>query len=594
MNPADLASRGLSAVELSKSGLWYNGPAFLHKPGAIPDISSTAVDNVPDQSTGSSMAEMSKDDPEVRCSLNTKIVVDSRPGLESTRFNRISSFTKLLRVVAYCIRYVRILRSKVSGSSVDQTSLSVAELENAECVIVRTVQKECFSDQYVILSQGVALSSHDVLAKLCCYVDQNNVLRVGGRLQHADIDEREKHPYVLPKLSHVSKIMVLEAHKSVEHQGKGMTMSAVRQMGYWVVALSSLVASLIYHCVKCRKLRGKSPEPIMADLPEDRVAATAPFTYVAVDFFGPFVVKEGRNALKRWGVIFVCMSSRAVHVETANELSTDSFINCLRRFKSIRGPIRWLRCDKGTNFVGMVSELKRCMKEIKDDVVREYLLSVGCDLEVKFNVPTASHMAGSWERLIQNVKRVLHSILIAHHDIVNDEMLRTFLCEAAAIVNSRPLSSSTLGDVNSLHPLTPNDLITMKTKPLLPPPGNFVRNDLYCRKRWRKLQYLVNLFWKRFRQEYLQILQARSKWYRPRNNVQCGDVVMLRSEDNIVRNVWTLGRVVQVYASSDACVRSCKVQVASSALNDKGQRQNTPLMLDRPVHKLVVLLPNEE
>ena len=173
-------------------------------------------------------------------------------------------------------------------------------------------------------------------------------------------------------------------------------------------------------------------------------------------------------------------------------------------------------------------------------------------------------------------------------------MLRTFLCEAAAIVNSRPLSSSTLGDVNSLHPLTPNDLITMKTKPLLPPPGNFVRNDLYCRKRWRKLQYLVNLFWKRFRQEYLQILQARSKWYRPRNNIQCGDVVMLRSEDTMLRNVWRLGRVVQAYASGDACVRSCKIQVASSALNGKGQRQDTPLLLDRPVHKLVVLLPNEE
>ena len=88
-----------------------------------------------------------------------------------------------------------------------------------------------------------------------------------------------------------------------------------------------------------------------ADLPEDRIEPTAPFTYSAVDYFGSFVVKEGRKEVKRYGVLFTCMSSRAIHIEIANTLETDSFINALRRFQAERGPIRQLRSDQGTNFI---------------------------------------------------------------------------------------------------------------------------------------------------------------------------------------------------------------------------------------------------
>ena len=97
----------------------------------------------------------------------------------------------------------------------------------------------------------------------------------------------------------------------------------------------------------------------MAALPEDRLEPAEPFHYCAVDLFGPFLIKEGRKELKRYGVLFTCLSSRAVHIETANSLSTDSFINCLRRMIAIRGPIRQLRCDQGTNFVGAKLEFQR-------------------------------------------------------------------------------------------------------------------------------------------------------------------------------------------------------------------------------------------
>ena len=165
-----------------------------------------------------------------------------------------------------------------------------------------------------------------------------------------------------------------------------------------------------------------------------------PFTYCAVDLFGPWHIKEGRRDLKRYGVLFTCLSCRAVHVDTVNSFETDSFINCLRRFIAIRRPMRQLRCDRGTNFVGAERELREALQEMDEGRVGDFLLKQNCDyFPFKMNVPSASHMGGVWERQIRSVRNVLDSLLLKHGSQLNDESLRTFLLEAGAIVNSRPL-----------------------------------------------------------------------------------------------------------------------------------------------------------
>ena len=308
-----------------------------------------------------------------------------------------------------------------------------------------------------------------------------------------------------------------------------------------------------------------------------------------MDFFGPFLVKERRCRVKRWGVLFCCMYSRAVHIETACELSTDCFISTLRRFKAIRGPTRLLRCDKGTNFVGMLSEFERAAGQINDDAVRAYLVKEGCDFEVKFTAATASHQGGAWERLIGQVKRVLLGISKQHPDVLTDELLRTFLAEAAVIVNQCPLTVNALGDPLSPTPLSLADLLNLKLTPLLPPPGQFTQKDVYCRKTWRRLQYLIELFWKRFKSDYLQTLQARQKWKHPSRGVVPGDVIVYR-EDNAIRNKWLLCRVISVQPSADGLIRRVRLQVATSQLDDTGKRLEKPLLLERPIQKLVVLV----
>ena len=136
----------------------------------------------------------------------------------------------------------------------------------------------------------------------------------------------------------------------------------------------------------------------MADLPEDRLEPAPPFTYCAVDLFGSFHIKEGRKELKRYGVLFMCMSSRAIHLETANSLETDSFIQSLRPFIDRRGPVRQIRCDQGTIFVGAKRELGDQLLKMDQSRVHQFLLERDCDwIEFQFNVPSASHMGGIWE-----------------------------------------------------------------------------------------------------------------------------------------------------------------------------------------------------
>lgn len=152
---------------------------------------------------------------------------------------------------------------------------------------------------------------------------------------------------------------------------------------------SSVVSSYVSKCVKCLKLRGVVKDQKMADLSPDRLEPAPPFTYCAVDYFGPWITKDGRKELKKYAVLFTCMASRAIHLECANSMDTASFINALRRFICIKGPVRLLRSDQGSNFIGARRELKEALAELDHQRVSTELLKVNCDwFSFRMNVPS--------------------------------------------------------------------------------------------------------------------------------------------------------------------------------------------------------------
>ena len=198
-------------------------------------------------------------------------------------------------------------------------------------------------------------------------------------------------------------------------------------------------------------------------------------------------------------------------------------------------------------------------------------------------------MGGVWERQIRSVCNVLSSLLQTNGFQFNHEALTTFMCEAEAIVNSRPLTTDSLNNPTSRNPLTPNHLLTMKTKVLLPPPFVFQAPDKNRRKHWRRVQHLPNEFWIRWKKEYLLNLQQGQKWNKPRRNAYVDDIVFIKDDENLPRNLWQLARVTEAYQSADGHVRTVKLAVADNTLDKRGRRVKLCRFLERPVQKLVLL-----
>ncbi len=271
------------------------------------------------------------------------------------------------------------------------------------------------------------------------------------------------------------------------------------------------------------------------------------------------------------------LRSRSVHMEVAPRLETDAFINVLRRMVARRGNVTELWSDNGTNFVGANNELTKALSEMNQETVWVYTRQIG--INWFFNPPTASSMGGSWERMIRSVRKILSGMLLEHGSRLTSDELHTLLCEVEAILNSRPITPVS-NDPFDPEPLTPNHILTLRTSVNVPPPGVFQRDDMYMKRRWRRVQYLANLFWTRWKREYLLGLQNRPKWNESRRNLQIGDVVLIR-DDSLPRNAWMLGLVQEAEADNKGLVRAVHLKTRNGNLR-------------RPVNKLVLLVPHND
>ncbi|XP_043211405.1 uncharacterized protein LOC122375894 [Amphibalanus amphitrite] len=532
------------------------------------------------------------------------------------RLSYFSSWHRAKKAVASCRRYTAILASKassnrsVAGARVytPVERMTVDELLQAEQVILKSVQKSAFEEELTVLrtqqenrddeehadlGEGTkkrrrksdrrcrTVKRSSPLYKLDPFLRADGLICVGGRMKNSTLPKEEVHPVILPRKSHVTELIVRECHERTCHGGRGSTLNELRASGYWVIGGRSAVSSYIFDCVKCKRLRGSPLTQKMADLPPERTEPAEPFSHCAVDCFGPFYVKEKRSEVKRWGILFSCLASRSIHLESVNSLSADSFLNAVRRFACRRGPIRKLFCDNGTNFVGGKNMLEGALKEEDHVKIRGELLKKDCDwFEFRFNVPMASSMGGAWERMIRSVRSALTPLIMAHGHTLDDELFRTLLTECEAIVNSRPISYFSGAPDDTLLPLSPNQILTLKSRVAVPYPGSFSQTDLYVRQRWRRVQFLADQFWRRWRREFLPTLQERHKWAQRRRNLQPGDVVAVVDDDE-PRSRWPLGRIVCVYPSADGLIRKVCVRIGSSDY-------------DRPVNRLILLLHDRE
>jgi len=562
-NPADCATRPIQVKDFLTSS-WLRGPTRL----------PTTSNNKDDGHNYELVTP--EEDEEVRPEVRVSKTVVKRTF--ENKFEKFSTWASLIRAISFLKRNIRT-RKQDKEFMPEPVTVS----KQTEDVVIREAQNSAFQTEIEMLRKKRPVPLSSSICTLTPFLDDKDILRLGGRIKKAPMESSHKHPIILPRKSHVALLIVRHFHEKVHHQGRLITEAAVRSGGFWIIGAKRLIGSVLQGCVTCRRLRGKFQAQRMGDLPVDRLSPGAPFTVCGVDVFGPWAVvarktRGGLSQSKRWAVIFTCMATRAVHLEVLEDMSSPAFINAMRRFVALRGPVKEFRSDRGTNFVGALESIHATGICVEDGPVQKHLHGTGTVW--RFNPPHASHMGGAWERLIGIARRILDSMLLnSHGQKLTHEVLCTFMCEVCAVMNSRPIAPLS-ADPENPEVISPAMLLTQKTEGLQPLTTSMDMKDLY-RSQWRYVQLLSNTFWKRWRNGYLQTLQTRCKWTEERPNVKVGDVVLLKDTE-VHRNQWPLGIVTRTFPSdSDNNVRTVELRVT------RGEKTATYV---RPVTEMVLLL----
>ncbi|XP_062704139.1 uncharacterized protein LOC134286530 [Aedes albopictus] len=555
-NPADIATKWGSGPDLNANSVWFKGPAYLGKPEA----------EWPTQTISTPPTE-----DELRPCYAHKAIQIPEQLVDITRFSRLS---RAVRAAAYVYRFAENLKQKIAGRERFVGPLTSEELRKAESLLIRDAQWQCFPDELMVLQRNslkpateqTPLEKSSAIFQLCPILDDQGILRVDSRIGAApNIDREAKFPVILPRKHALTTLLLDNYHRKYRHGNTETVVNEVRQR-YYVPRLRTAVSSMAKTCQWCRVYKCSPKIPRMAPLPLARMASfVKPFTYTGLDFFGPLTVKIGRSNAKRWIAVFTCLTIRAVHVEVAHNLTTDSCMKCIRRFVCRRGAPAEIYSDNGTNFLGAARLLKEQVEQLA-------VTFTGTTTKWVFNPPGTPHMGGAWERMVRSIKTAVETAFNNNRKL-DDEALVTFMVEAESIVNSRPLTYLPLTSEEN-EAITPNHFLLGNSSGVRQPIAEATDPAEALRSSWHQLQHQLDVFWRRWIREYLPTLTKRPKWCGEVDPIAEGQLVLVVGEGR--RNEWTRGRVVQAIKGTDGRIRQAIIQTA------KG-------LVRRPVARLAVL-----
>nr|XP_049697145.1 uncharacterized protein LOC126054685 [Helicoverpa armigera] len=540
-NPADCASRGLNPSSLVESKLWFSGPPFLKN----------------------NLVEY-KRPKELKTELE-QIKVHTAVVTDKLDLDKYSSLSKLVRVVAYCRRF---LKKDKHGTRY----LTVHEIEAALQTCIKKVQIETFSTEYTQLKEkGYLTIKSSKLKSLCPFLDKMGIIRIRGRVEKSELAEQVKHPIVLPHSHHLTHLIVADAHEKTLHGGPQLMANFLRS-AYWIIGARSLIQQYVRKCVTCAKQRANVKNQLMGDLPSVRCIPARPFLHSGVDYAGPISIRtskgRGHRAYKGYICLFVCMTTRAIHLEVVSDMTTQAFLAAFRRFVSRRGHCAKLWSDNGTNFVGASRELQQ-LASIQP-AIAEHLEAN--NTEWHFIPPHAPNFGGLWEAGVKSTK--FHLKRVIGESTLTYEEMSTFLNQVEACLNSRPISVLNISDPGEPLPLTPGHFLI--GEPLVNVPDkNYESSNVNYLTRWQYVQRMLQSFWRRWSHEYLSNLMNRYKWSLQVPEPKLGDIVLIK-EDDLPPSRWLLGRVVQKHPGNDNLTRVVTLRTNTTTIK-------------RPTNKLCIL-----
>ena len=536
-NPADLASRGSSPAELANSNLWWHGPSWLAK----------------------------EEQQWPAISKRVEIYHVAKPLAEPDLLTRYSSLTRLTRVISFMRRPIISLRRRKNGLTPLPSFLTSEELAESQRVAIKLTQSIHFSKEIATLKANRELPKKNKLRQLKPFLDKaTGLLCVGGRLTNANLSFNRKHPPILPQDSALSRLFIDYAHKICLHGGLTLTSSKLNEM-VWVLGKKRLVKNYIHKCIACQRVKPHYVNQLMGDLPADRVTSSRPFLKSGLDYAGPIQVRttkgRGYRSYKGYIALFVCFSTRAVHLEVVSDLTSQTFLNAFRRFVGRRGRCNDLYSDNATTFYGADAELQK-MFTAASKFYKESAEQLSNDGTYwKFIPANSPHCGGLWEAGIKSVKHHLKRV-IGEHTLTFEE-LSTLLVDIEACLNSRPLSPLT-SEIDDLDVLTPAHFLIGEPTIIVPnkEPPAVAENRL---SRYQLQQRMLNDLWKKWSTEYLHHLQERSKWRGTEKNFAVGELVLIH-DDKYPPAKWPRGRVIDVHPGVDGLVRVVTVKTANGSL----------------------------
>lgn len=468
---------------------------------------------------------------------------------------KFSDYHKLLRVTAYCLRFILHCRRK-SSFEPNPNYITTKERNDAETTLIRLIQQQSYPEEWKHLDQAKTVPSKSRLRWFNPFISTEQIMRVGGRLTQAPQPYDSKHQLILPASHLFSKLLVRSCHERNLHAAPQLLITILR-LRYWIIGARSLARSIVHNCITCVRARPTSLQQFMAELPASRVTATRPFTITGVDYWGPiFLQPTHRRAAPRkaYVAVFICFSTRAVHLELVVDLSTAKFLQAMRRFVSRRGLCSDIHSDNGRNFIGAANELRHLIqsKDYQQSMARECAEN---GIRWHFNPPRASHFGGLWEAAIRSAQKHFVRVL-GTHTLPPDEM-ETLLTQIECCLNSRPIVplSDDASDFEALTPghfLVGSSLKAIPDKNLTDISSNRLRN-------WQQTQKMFQLIWRRWQDEYLSTLQPRTKWYNSPVSIKQNQLVLLRDENSPPMS-WPMARIIELHPGADGVIRVVTVR----------------------------------
>lgn len=471
---------------------------------------------------------------------------------EKTRMVRVSSLLetysdvdKLINVISYLLRAFK--RDRQFGP------LTPEERKIATTYAIREQQQELMPLTTRSIQNGNSRIREKPYRDLTLFLDNDDLLiHLDGRIRNPSIPYIYKNPIVLPPDGLLTRRIFEKAHRKTYHGGAQQILAYVRQQ-FWVPKARQLAKEIVHACVVCKRHSFKNAEQQMAPLPLTRTTPSRAFSSIGVDYCGPVQIKvrPGRTniILKAYICVFVCLVTRAVHLELVSDMTTQAFIAAFRRLVARRGQVKEIVSDHGTNFVGAHNEFKRLKEHLIE--LSNYPFANEFNLKWRFNTERASHHGGIFEAAVKSAKR--HLIRVIGLQSLTFEEYTTILTQVEGCLNSRPICKQS-DDPTDLEPLTPAHFLI--GEPIIVFPNeDLSRYKPSYLNRWEMLQQITNGFWQRWSTEYLNTLLNRPKWNSRSANFQSGDLVIIK-EDNLPPSRWRLGRVVETIAGTDGLVRS--------------------------------------